>query len=224
CDSGFGYALAKTLSGYGILVYAGCYTASAGNRLKQETGSNLRPITLDVTDSASVRRAAEFVRHTLSKDKQLWAIVNNAGILGHTLPTEMLTKEDFRQVFEVNVFGMVDVTNAFLPLLKRSRGRIVNMASIAGIVPFPNWTPYISSKHAAKGQLWTHKLLHGEASTQLHKVVRAYEDALFSKNPRAVYYPGCAAKYILAIQTLPGIIWDRYLLTKLTVFPKAVRK
>ena len=78
-------------------------------------------------------------------------MVNNAGILGQTLPSEMLTKDDFREVYEVNVFGMVDVTNAFLPLLKQSHGRIVNMASIGAIVPFPNWTPYISSKHAAKG-------------------------------------------------------------------------
>ena len=81
----------------------------------------------------------------------LWGVVNNAGITGHSGPVEILTKEDFKQVMDVNLYGMIEVTVAFLPMLKKSKGRIVNLSSLAADVAFPNQTPYCVSKHAATG-------------------------------------------------------------------------
>lgn len=82
---------------------------------------------------------------------EMWGIVNNAGIFGPMGPLEFLTKHSFRDVFEVNFFGMVDVTKTFLPLVKESHGRIVNMASIAAISLFPFSLPYSASKCAVSG-------------------------------------------------------------------------
>ncbi len=77
----------------------------------------------------------------------LWGLVNNAGILGVSMgPLEWLHAEDFQRVFEVNTVGMIDVTLTFLPLIKRSRGRIINMASSAGRLAGPLILPYSVSK------------------------------------------------------------------------------
>ena len=81
----------------------------------------------------------------------LWGVVNNAGIAGHSGPVEFLTKEDFKQVMEVNLYGMIDVTIAFLPMLKQTKGRIVNLTSILANIAYPILTPYCVSKYAASG-------------------------------------------------------------------------
>jgi NAD(P)-dependent dehydrogenase (short-subunit alcohol dehydrogenase family) len=81
----------------------------------------------------------------------LWGLVNNAGILGNISAIDMLTPQDYHQVMEVNFHGLVGMTLTFLPLLKQSRGRIVNVSSVAGIVPFDRLSPYVASKHAIQG-------------------------------------------------------------------------
>ncbi|KAK2154791.1 hypothetical protein LSH36_257g03078 [Paralvinella palmiformis] len=121
CDSGFGKALAKLLYVKGVPVYAACLTESGAKSLRNETGD------------------------------ALWGVVNNAGIAGQPGPVELLTKEDFKQVMDVNLYGMIDVAIAFLPMLKKSRGRIINMSSMAANVAFPNQTTYCVSKHAVTG-------------------------------------------------------------------------
>lgn len=78
-------------------------------------------------------------------------MINNAGIGGsHIGPDDWLTTDDHREVFNVNYFGMVSVTNVFLPLIKKERGRIVNTASILGKMVLPNTGPYSASKHAVE--------------------------------------------------------------------------
>ena len=80
----------------------------------------------------------------------LWGIVNNAGIAGNTGPCEWLTLEDYRNVFNVNLLGLIDVTNTFLPLVKKEKGRIVNMASVMGRISFQGMTPYCISKYGVE--------------------------------------------------------------------------
>jgi NAD(P)-dependent dehydrogenase (short-subunit alcohol dehydrogenase family) len=80
----------------------------------------------------------------------LRGIVNNAGV-GYGGPLEALALDDFRRSLEVNTVGQLAVTQAFLPLLRRSRGRIVNMSSIGGRVAQPFAGPYIASKFALEG-------------------------------------------------------------------------
>jgi NAD(P)-dependent dehydrogenase (short-subunit alcohol dehydrogenase family) len=95
---------------------------------------------LDVTDSEQIAGAAREIG-------ELHALVNNAGI-AIASPLEALPVDELRRQFEVNLFGQVAVTQAFLPHLRRSRGRIVFMGSIAGRSALPFLGAYAASKHA----------------------------------------------------------------------------
>ncbi|KAM3935125.1 retinol dehydrogenase 7-like isoform 1-T2 [Leptodactylus fuscus] len=131
CDSGFGNLAAKQLDKRGMHVLAACLTERGAENLKKETSSRLKTVILDVTDSQSVNAAAAWVASIVG-DKGLWGVVNNAGISVPTAPNEWLTKEDFYKILNVNLLGVVDVTLKMLPLIRRARGRVVNVASIAG--------------------------------------------------------------------------------------------
>ena len=80
----------------------------------------------------------------------LWGIVNNAGVLGIDGPTQTIPRQEYINVFQVNVFGMVDVTRAFLSLVKKSKGRVVNMSSMVGLLIVPTNAPYGMSKHSVE--------------------------------------------------------------------------
>uniref|UniRef100_A0A8C5MIL5 Uncharacterized protein n=1 Tax=Leptobrachium leishanense TaxID=445787 RepID=A0A8C5MIL5_9ANUR len=133
CDTGFGNLLAKQLDRRGMRVLAACLTEKGAVDLKTETSSRLQTVILDVTDSQSVSSAAKWVTHTVG-DKGLWGLVNNAGTGMPGCPNEWLKKEDFVRVLDVNLLGPIEVTRHLLPLIRRSRGRIVNVSSIAGRV------------------------------------------------------------------------------------------
>ena len=79
-------------------------------------------------------------------------MVNNAGIFNtHSGPTEWLIKQDYKDPCDVNLFGLIDVTRIFLPLIKKKKGRIVNTASVVGRVGFPGAGPYVVSKYGVEG-------------------------------------------------------------------------
>ncbi|XP_069614611.1 retinol dehydrogenase 16-like [Ranitomeya imitator] len=131
CDSGFGNLLAKQLDKRGMKVLAACLTDKGAEELKKETSTRLQTILLDVADSQSVSAAAEWV-NGIVRDKGLWGLVNNAGIANPVAPNEWLTKEDFAKILDVNILGLIDVTLKMLPIIRRARGRVVNIASVAG--------------------------------------------------------------------------------------------
>ncbi|XP_063283260.1 retinol dehydrogenase 7-like [Pelobates fuscus] len=135
CDSGFGNLLAKQLDRRGMLVLAACLTEKGAESLKRESSSRLKTVILDVTNSQSVSSAVTWVTGIVG-NKGLWGLVNNAGISIPTAPNEWLTKEDFSKVLNVNLLGVVDVTIQMLPLIRKARGRIVNVASVAGRLTF----------------------------------------------------------------------------------------
>ena len=97
-------------------------------------------VLLDVTDGDQIRAAAEGV-------EKLDGLVNNAGI-AIAMPVEFVPLDELRHQLEVNVVGQVAVTQAFLPALRRARGRIVFVGSIAGKSALPFLAPYAASKHA----------------------------------------------------------------------------
>ncbi|KAH9508455.1 Retinol dehydrogenase 16 [Bulinus truncatus] len=132
CDSGFGQCLACHLDSLGFHVFAGCLTEDGMKYLKEKCSNRLTAVHLDVTKKESIESALEEVKRSLPEDKGLWGLVNNAGILGHVGVTEALTKEDYLEVFDVNVFGLIEVTRHFLPLVRKAKGRVVNTASVAG--------------------------------------------------------------------------------------------
>ncbi|KAM3935243.1 retinol dehydrogenase 7-like [Leptodactylus fuscus] len=131
CDSGFGNLLARNLDNRGINVLAACLTERGAENLKKETSSRVHTVILDVTSTQSVCAAVKWASAIVG-DKGLWGIVNNAGISLPCSPTEWMTKEDFFKTINVNLLGVVDVTIHFLPLIRKARGRVVNVASIAG--------------------------------------------------------------------------------------------
>lgn len=145
-DSGFGSKLAVDLDSLGVHVYAGCYTKEGADDLKSKTTDRLKTFLLDVTDKSSVEQAKVFIENDLPAGKLLWGVVNNAGILGN-MSFELSTVEDYRQVMEVNYFGSIRVAEVFSPLIKKSRGRIVQLASMFGRGCMST-APYTSSKHA----------------------------------------------------------------------------
>ena len=117
--------------------------------MKGAASDRLTPIKLDVTDSESIRRAADQVQAELGGER-LSGLVNNAGI-AVSGPIEFLPIEEVRKQLEVNFIGQVAVTQAFLPRLRRDHGRVVNIGSVGGEVALPFLSPYAASKHAMEG-------------------------------------------------------------------------
>jgi len=145
-STGIGAACAVACIGRGMTVFAGVRTQEADEALRRQGGKRLIPIRLDVTDADSIRQAERVVRETVGLTG-LSGLVNNAGIAVGS-PLEVVPIEALRSQLEVNVIGQVMVTQAFLPLLRLARGRIVNMGSIAGRGTIPVMGPYSASKHA----------------------------------------------------------------------------
>ncbi|XP_066063599.1 retinol dehydrogenase 16-like [Chamaea fasciata] len=133
CDSGFGNLLARQLDARGLRVLAACLTEAGAAQLRAATSNRLQTVLLDVTSSKSVADVTAWVRERVG-DQGLWGLVNNAGIAIPAAPNEWLTKEDFVKVLDVNLVGLVEVTLSLLPLVRRARGRVVNVASVMGRV------------------------------------------------------------------------------------------
>lgn len=133
-NKGIGRAIARGLAQQGFVVLLGARDpgrAADAARAMEEDG-DVRPVQLDVTDDHSVRAAAEMVRRDV---RRLDVLVNNAGTNAGYRPPSDETADDLRQVYETNVFGVVRVTHAFLPLLRESpAGRIVNVTSKRGSI------------------------------------------------------------------------------------------
>jgi NAD(P)-dependent dehydrogenase (short-subunit alcohol dehydrogenase family) len=152
-STGIGRATTLRLAAAGWSVLAGVRDPVAGERLLAEAvAGRVIPLILDVTDSGQIEQARvrvqeETARAGGSQEGRLDALVNNAGI-GVGGPLELLSPEDLRMQFEVNVFGQVAVTRALLPALRAARGRIVLVSSIGGRVAVPFNGPYAASKHA----------------------------------------------------------------------------
>lgn len=142
-SSGIGEVTAHELVARGFHVFAGVRNAADGERLRATLGERCTPVTLDVADSISIAAACAVVRAAGG----LYGVVNNAGI-AVTGPLEYLSLADLRRQFEVNVYGPIAVTQAMLPLLRRSLGRVVNVGSISGRAALPILGPYGASKAA----------------------------------------------------------------------------
>ncbi|XP_006163604.2 retinol dehydrogenase 16 [Tupaia chinensis] len=133
CDSGFGNLLARQLDMRGLRVLAACLTEKGAEQLRRQTSDRLETVTLDVTKTESIAAAAQWVKERVG-DRGLWGLVNNAGISVPMAPNEWLTKEDFVNILNVNLIGVIEVTLSLLPLVRKARGRVVNVSSIAGRV------------------------------------------------------------------------------------------
>ena len=134
-SSGIGRATVAQMIHAGWRVFATVRRTEDASRLLSEFGDNLSPAVLDVTDRASIDAAAEKITLQL-QGRGLDALVNVAGV-GAIRPIEYVRPVDLKDIFEINVFGQLAVMQAFLPLLRRARGRIVNIGSVGAHVPIP---------------------------------------------------------------------------------------
>ena len=146
CSSGIGEDAAKFLVEKGWIVFAGVRKESDAEKLRS-VSPNLKPIILDVTKEDQVHRAIEEIRVAVGEDG-LDGLVNNAG-MSITAPFEFTDMSDIRRQFEVNIFGVVQVTQAAMSLLRTGKpGRIVNIGSIASHQHLPLLSFYCASKSA----------------------------------------------------------------------------
>jgi NAD(P)-dependent dehydrogenase (short-subunit alcohol dehydrogenase family) len=142
-STGIGHAAALRLAEAGFTVFAGVRKESDA-REKDALHENIRPVLLDVTNAENIAAAFAVVRMS---GLPLYGLLNNAGIAVGG-PLEYLPIDDLRRQFEVNVFGTIAVTQAAIPFLRATRGRIVTIGSIAGRFGAPFVGPYSSSKAA----------------------------------------------------------------------------
>ncbi|HEV8150124.1 MAG TPA: SDR family oxidoreductase [Gemmatimonadales bacterium] len=147
-STGIGQACAQRLAREGCSVFAGVRRPEDGERLAAASAERVRWLLLDVTNAAQIAAAAETVGRAVD-GHGLSGLVNNAGIaIGG--PLEFVSAELLRRQLEVNVIGLHAVTTAFLPLIRRARGRIVHVGSISGRIASPLIGPYTASKHAVE--------------------------------------------------------------------------
>ena len=149
-SSGLGRACALHLEQRGFRVFAGVRSEADGEKLRAEASSaRLQPLILDVTDQKSIRAAAESVTEAVN-GQGLWALVNNAGTCV-SAPLECVPPAQLRQQLDINVIGSVAVTQVFLPQLRRTRGRVVNISSGLGAVALPYLGAYAAGQFAKEG-------------------------------------------------------------------------
>lgn len=147
-STGIGEASSLYLAERGFRVFAGVRRDSDGRRLEKEGSGRIRALRIDVTDRASIEQAAFLVDPQVGASG-LSGLVNNAGMTVAG-PLEFLPLDDVRHQLEVNLMGAIAVTQAFLPLLRRARGRVVNIGSISGRLASPLLGPYAMSKFALR--------------------------------------------------------------------------
>ena len=111
-------------------------------------GEQVRAVALDVTDFAAARAA---VQATVDAFGRLDVLVNNAGF-GHLAPFEQASEDDFRAQIDTNFYGVVNVTRAALPILRKQRsGHIIQISSVGGRLGMPGFSAYQSAKWAVGG-------------------------------------------------------------------------
>jgi short-subunit dehydrogenase len=150
-STGIGKHAALALDRMGYVVFAGVRKLSDFDAISKEFSSRSKPILLDVTSPEQITRSfhqiSEYLQHS---NLPLVGLVNNAGI-AYSAPAEFSDPNRIRDVFNVNVFGLLDITREFLPLLRKHQGRIVNIGSVSGFVAASFTSTYSGTKFALEG-------------------------------------------------------------------------
>jgi NAD(P)-dependent dehydrogenase (short-subunit alcohol dehydrogenase family) len=149
-STGIGRACAILLDKRGYRVFAGVRREEDADSLQKEASDRLIPVTFDITDIHQIAAARQIIENSAGRPQGLSALINNAGIVLPG-PLEFLPLDHLRREIEVNVIGQIAVTQAFLPLLRKGRGRIINISSPNGQFAFPFIGGYSASKFALEG-------------------------------------------------------------------------
>jgi short-subunit dehydrogenase len=142
-STGIGYATAIYLDQQGYNVYA-CVRKEADKfKLEENSSNRLQPLILDVCDLESIESAYAQIQGEINEEA--FHLINNAG-LSINGPLELLDHSDIKKVIDVNLTGLLTVTNIFLPLIRKSEGRIINISSGHGLMAIPDKSVYAASK------------------------------------------------------------------------------
>lgn len=142
-STGIGAATARELARQGFHVLAGVRRERDGEAIR---GLGIEPVIIDVTNSEHIQALADRV-HGDPQGRAVRALVNNAAIQAN-VPIEAFAINEWRKMFEVNLFGHIAVTQALLPALFLSKGRVVNISSVGGKVAMATYGPYAATKFA----------------------------------------------------------------------------
>jgi NAD(P)-dependent dehydrogenase (short-subunit alcohol dehydrogenase family) len=181
-STGIGYAIVEKLIAEGYFVFGSVIKKQDAQRLQEIFGDNFHPLIFDVTDYAAIEKAKMTVTQKLNGNG-LSALINNAGILMDG-PLKHLKIEDLEQQFSVNVFGLLKITQTFLPFLggelssSYKPGIIINVSSILGLISLPFMGAYSASKFAVESLTDT-----------LRRELDIYGIGVVSINPGAVKTP-----------------------------------
>ena len=146
-STGIGKACALHLDKMGFKVYAGVRKQVDGDNLKMEASDKLTPIILDVTDEKSISDAVTLIEKETGG--QVFGLINNAGI-GRSGVLELTPVAEIRKVMDVNVIGLMAMTKVMIPILRKNKGRIINIGSTASFLASPGASAYAASKFAVR--------------------------------------------------------------------------
>nr|WP_093191654.1 SDR family oxidoreductase [Thiocapsa sp. KS1] len=209
-SSGIGRACALDLAAGGFRVFAGVRRETDAESLRRAGGDRLHPVMLDVTCEQDILKALGDIRQALDAGER-FALVNNAGV-ALSGPLEATSSEALRDLFEVNVVGVLSLTRAALPLLRERRGRIVNIGSTSGRFASALLGPYCASKFALEALTTSLRLELGETGIRVSMIepgvvatpfwdkMRSAEQRLLLEMPealRAGYADRMAARHVL---------------------------
>ena len=153
-STGIGYSSAKILCDSGYRVFGSVRKQEDAEKITSEFGANFTPLIFDVTDSKGIQENAQIVKGELIPGEALAGLVNNAGVaMGG--PINLIDTDVFRKQFEVNFFGLIEVTKTFLSMLgavknSMQQGKIINISSVSGRRAHPFVAPYTASKFAVE--------------------------------------------------------------------------
>jgi NAD(P)-dependent dehydrogenase (short-subunit alcohol dehydrogenase family) len=142
-STGIGAATARELARRGFHILAGVRRDRDADAIR---GPAIEPLIIDITNPDHIRALATRV-HEDPQGRAVRALVNNAAI-GVNIPVEAYAIDEWRRLFEVNLFGHIAVTQALLPALIRSKGRVVNISSMGGKIAMATYGPYAGTKFA----------------------------------------------------------------------------
>jgi len=149
-STGIGHATALLLDRSGYRVFAGVRSKQDRDKLCGEGSERLCPLILDITNQAQIDAAAALVSEQLGPPQGLGGLINNAGIC-EPGPLEFMALDRLRRQIEVNLIGQVAVIQAFMPLIRKGRGRIINVGSATGRFALPMLGAYVASKCGLEG-------------------------------------------------------------------------
>ncbi len=171
-SSGIGKATAIYLSQNGFIVYAGTRTPK---KLLSIKNKNLIPIKLDVTDFKNIKEA-------ISKIEKIDILINNAGY-GLVSTVEDVTEDEMFNQFNINLFGVIRVTKAILPIMRREKsGIIINISSFLGKIGLPLLTLYNASKYALEGVTDSLRYELKDFNIRVHSIMPGFFNTNFARD------------------------------------------